>query len=565
MKNLHRVKKTITLLTLCFVGSTSFYGQTKSIKKTKLVVGIVVDQMRSEQLYRYEKKFSNDGFKRMIREGFNYKNTQYNYIATVTAAGHSSIYTGTTPATHGVIGNSWYNRYDKKKHGSVEDLNVELVGSKNQNSTGASPKKLLTSTISDQLRMSNNFRSKVISVSLKDRGAVLPGGHLANAAYWHDIETSPGYFVSSTYYMNKLPKWVNTFNKLEKSSKYLDTIWNTFYPIKSYTESYGDNNAYEVILGEESPTFPYNFKKLRKKYRKRNIEYLMLGFTPAGNTLLTEFAIDAIKNEKLGKNEDTDMLTISYSVTDKAGHLFGPNSVEIEDIYIRLDREISKLLTYLDNTVGKGEYTVFLTSDHGAVPVASYLNDIKIPTGVARIASYKKLLSAHLNTKYGENSWVENFEDHQLYLNRKIISEKGLNLANVQQEAADFLVNFKDVSSALTAYHLQTSQYSSGVRELLQNGYNQKRSGDVLLTFNSGVVQDDDSEINVSAVKGTIHGSGYSYDTHVPLLWFGNGISHGASVRKVSPIDVSSTLSMFLNLQLPSGNTGSPLKELFKK
>ncbi len=555
---------TVAFLCLSFLNANFSYGQSKELKKPKLIVGIVVDQMRSEQLYRYEKKYSEDGFKRILREGFNYKNTQYNYSPTVTAAGHSSIYSGTTPAIHGIVANSWYNRYKKQYVGSVEDTTVVLVGSKKKNNTGASPKQLLTTTISDQLRMGSNFRSKVISVSLKDRGAVLPGGHLANAAYWHDIETSPGYFVSSSYYMNKLPTWVSNFNALEKSSQYLDTIWNTLYPIEDYIESYGDNNSYEVVLGDKTPTFPYNFKKLRKKYRERNIEYLMLGFTPAGNTLLTEFAMDAIKNENLGNDEDTDMLTISYSVTDKAGHIFGPNSVEVEDIYIRLDREIAELLKYLDKTVGTGEYTLFLTSDHGAVPIASYLNDIKIPTGVARIAKYKDRLNTYLNTKYGAGLWIQNFDDDHVFLNRTFISEKRIPLEDIQQDVASFLVNFEGISAALTAFHLQTKQYNSGLRERIQNGYHQKRSGDVILTFNSGVVQDDDSTIDVSLVKGTIHGSGYSYDTHVPLLWFGNSIPQGESVRKVSPIDVSSTLTMFLNLQLPSGNTGDPLKELFK-
>jgi len=564
MNNIIKSRKLIAVLILYIIGSSFSYGQTEGSKKPKLVVGIVVDQMRSEQLYRYATKYSEDGFKRILRDGFNFKNTQYNFTPTVTAAGHTSIYTGATPSAHGIIANGWFNRYKNKYAKSVEDTTVVLVGSKNKNNIGSSPKQLLTTTISDQLRMSTNFRSKVISVSLKDRGAVLPGGHLANAAYWHDIETSPGYFVSSSYYMDKLPKWVSKFNELEKSSKYLDTVWNTFYPIENYIESYGDNNTYELVLGEDSPTFPYDFRKLREKYRKRNIEYLMLGFSPAGNTLLTEFAIEAIKNENLGNDEDTDMLTISYSVTDKAGHIFGPNSIEIEDIYIRLDHEISKLLNYLDKNIGKGEYTLFITSDHGAIPIASYLNDINIPTGVVRMSKYKEQLETHLNFKYGEGSWIQNFDDEQLYLNRDLIIEKGIQLKNIQQDAADFLVNLEGISSALTAYHMQSIQYNSGIKKRTQNGYNQKRSGDVILTFNAGFVQDDDSEIDVSLIKGTIHGSGYGYDIHVPLIWYGNSISPGKSVRQVSPIDIASTLTMMLNLQLPTGNTGSPLRELFK-
>ena len=556
--------KTITaILVLFIIHSNLSYGQSTSAEKPKLLVGIVIDQMRSEQLYKYENKYSENGFKKILREGFHYKNAQYNYTPTVTAAGHASIYTGTTPAVHGVIGNSWYDRYKKSYTKSVEDPSEKLVGSKKVNPTGASPKSLLTTTISDQLRMSSHFRSKVISVSLKDRGAVLPGGHLANAAYWHDIETSPGYFVSSSYYMNKLPKWVSEFNHLEKSSQYLDETWNTLFPIESYNESYADNNKYEIVLGEDTPTFPYDFKELRAKYKKRNIEYLMLSFSPSGNTLLTEFAMAAIENEQLGYGNETDMLNISYSVTDKAGHIFGPNSVELADIYVRLDREIAKLLAYLDENIGEDKYTLFITSDHGAIPVASYLNDIKVPTGVARTAQYKDQLTKYLKTKYGDESWIQNFDGEQLYLNRKTIIEKGLQLEKIQQDAANFLVDLEGIASALTAYHLQTSQYSSGSRERVQNGYHQKRSGDVILTFDAGLVQDDDSEIDVSLIKGTIHGSGYGYDTHVPLLWFGHGIPHGESVREVSPTDISSSLTMMLNIQLPSGNSGSPLAELF--
>ncbi len=556
--------KTITaILVLFIIHSNLSYGQSTSAEKPKLLVGIVIDQMRSEQLYKYENKYSENGFKKILREGFHYKNAQYNYTPTVTAAGHASIYTGTTPAVHGVIGNSWYDRYKKSYTKSVEDPSEKLVGSKKVNPTGASPKSLLTTTISDQLRMSSHFRSKVISVSLKDRGAVLPGGHLANAAYWHDIETSPGYFVSSSYYMNKLPKWVSEFNHLEKSSQYLDETWNTLFPIESYNESYADNNKYEIVLGEDTPTFPYDFKELRAKYKKRNIEYLMLSFSPSGNTLLTEFAMAAIENEQLGYGNETDMLNISYSVTDKAGHIFGPNSVELADIYVRLDREIAKLLAYLDENIGEDKYTLFITSDHGAIPVASYLNDIKVPTGVARTAQYKDQLTKYLKTKYGDESWIQNFDGEQLYLNRKTIIEKGLQLEKIQQDAANFLVDLEGIASALTAYHLQTSQYSSGSRERVQNGYHQKRSGDVILTFDAGLVQDDDSEIDVSLIKGTIHGSGYGYDTHVPLLWFGSGIPHGESVREVSPTDISSSLTMMLNIQLPSGNSGSPLAELF--
>lgn len=558
------MKKLIAIIILYVINTSILFSQTETLKKPKLVVGIVVDQMRFDQLYKYEEKYSNDGFKRLMREGFNYKNTQYNYIPTVTAPGHASIYTGTTPSMHGIVGNSWYDRYLGQDVDNVKDTTEIIIGSKEGNNTGISPKKLLTNTISDQLRMSNNFKSKVISISFKDRAAVLPGGHTANAAYWHDWQTSPGYFVSSSYYMNELPDWVTKFNNLGRSNQYLDTVWNTLYPLENYIESAADNNKYEWILrGKSSPTFPYDFKKLRETYKELNTEYQLMWISPYGDKLLTDFAMEAIKNENLGVDDATDMLTISYSVPDVVGHTFGLQSVELEDIYLRLDLEIGKLLKYLDEKVGKGAYTLFLTSDHGAIPVASYLNDLKLPTGIARIAQYKDTLTGYLNTKLGDDSWIQNFDGNQVYLNRSTISKHGLQLQSVQQDVADFLANLNGISGALTAYNLQTNEYNDGLRKLLQNGYHQKRSGDIILTFDPGFIQSSNSELDISSVKGAAHGTGYAYDTHVPLLWFGYGITHGESIRKISVTDISPTLAMMLNLQLPSGNIGNPLAELF--
>jgi predicted AlkP superfamily pyrophosphatase or phosphodiesterase len=554
----------IAVIILFNINVSLLHSQTENLKKPKLIVGIVVDQMRFDQLYRYEEKYSDDGFKRIMKEGFNYKNAHFNFTPTVTASGHASIYTGTTPSMHGIIGNSWFDRHKNQDVRNVKDTSETIIGSKEQNQTGISPKMLLSSTISDQLRLSNNFKSKVISISLKDRGAVLPGGHTANAAYWYDWQSSPGYFVSSSYYMNELPDWVVKFNKQGSSNQYLDTVWNTLYPIENYNESIADNNSYERTLrGKTNPIFPYDFKAFRKIYKDLNAEYQLLWVSPAGDKLLTEFAMETIKNENLGADEVTDMLTISYSVPDVAGHTFGLQSIEIEDIYLRLDIEIGNLLKFLDEMVGIGDYILFLTSDHGAISVASYLNDFNIPTGIARIERYKDNLISYLNTKLGEDSWIQSFDGDQVYLNRTAISKRGLQLQSIQQDVANFLVNLDGIKSALTAHQLQTNEYNNGLRNLLQNGYHQKRSGDVLFVFDPGVIQTRNSDINISSVKGSTHGSGYAYDTHVPLLWFGFGIPRGTSIRKVSITDISSTLAMMLNLQLPSGNTGCPLKEIF--
>lgn len=531
----------------------------------KLVVGIVVDQMRFDHLYKYQERFSNGGFKRIMREGFNYKNTQFSYVPTVTAAGHASIYTGTTPSIHGIIGNTWYQRSTKQAITNIGDENELIVGTKDVNSYGASPRNLLTTTITDQLRMGTNFRAKVISVSLKDRGAILPGGHAANAAYWHDWKSSPGYFISSSYYMDELPNWVTKFNKLEKSDSYLTDSWSTLYPIESYTLSAPDDNNYERALGgKTSPTFPYDFKSMRERYSEVGSEFQLIWVTPAGNSLLTDFAIEAIKNEGLGTDDITDFINISYTVTDIIGHTFGPQSVEFEDVILRLDRNIESLLKSLDATVGTGNYLLFLTSDHGSVPVASYLADNKLPAGLVNIQKYEAALLSHLNSKYGTNEWIENFDGEAVYLNRDLIKQKKLSLRVVQQEAADFLITLEDVTGALTASNLQSKSYGYGMNKMLQNGYHSKRSGDVILVFKPGYVQNLDPRITMQKVKGTTHGSGYAYDTHVPMLWFGKSIPKGKSVRKVSVIDIAPSIAQKLNIAYPSGSTGEPLIELFE-
>ena len=554
----------ILLVLIALMAYGSGVAQSEITTKPKLVVGVVVDQMRFDHLYRYQDKYGEDGFKRLLREGFSFKNHHYNYIPTVTAAGHASIYTGATPSIHGVVGNSWYDRYADRQVGNVSDTTFTIIGSKTENRKGVSPNNMLTNTISDQLRLGSSFQSKVISISFKDRGASLPGGHTANGAYWHDWQTSPGYFVTSSYYMDQLPKWVEDFNKSKQADDYLDLTWNTLYPIETYTESTPDDNHYERVLrGKTSPTFPYNFKKLRKTYRELNAEYQLLWVSPMGNNLLTDFAMKAVENEQLGADSITDLLAISYSVPDAAGHAFGPHSVEIEDIYLRLDLDIANLLDYLDETIGVGAYTVFLTADHGAAPVASYLFDQQLPTGIVS-SKYADSLSNHLVDEFGEGQWVQRHGGSQIYLNRKLVSDKGLDLHIVQQEVAQFMVALEGISTATTAHTLQTQEFTKGLRHLVQNGYYQKRSGDVFVTFDPGLVTNSDPEIIVSEIKGTGHGTGYAFDTHVPLVWFGNGIPHGTSTRKVAITDIAPTLAMMLDLQLPNGNEGIPLKELLE-
>ncbi|SKB32747.1 alkaline phosphatase family protein [Maribacter arcticus] len=557
--------KLLSISTILLVSLSFFQTKAQDDSNPKLVVGVIIDQMRADYLYKYQDRYGEDGFKRLIRNGFNYKNANVNYIPAETAPGHASIYTGTTPSYHGIIGNSWFDRETNTVEENVSDSLEKIVGSVNDNPYGVSPNKLMSSTITDELKKISNFKSKIISVSIKDRGAILPGGKSADGVYWHDWESSPGYFVSSSFYMETLPNWVDKFNKQEKSDAYLDETWNTLYPIETYISSSPDDNTYEPSLGGKiSPTFPYNFKTMREKYRDNGSEFQLLWISPKGNTLLTEFAITAIQEEKLGKDKYTDFLNISYSVPDVIGHTFGPQSVEMEDIYLRLDNEIATLLKALDTKIGKENYTLFLTSDHGAIENVSFLNNHKLDAAIARTTSDARNLEAFLDTKYGKASWITAVNGNNLYLNKVTVDEQKLTLPIIQKEAADYLMTLPEVSFALTADDLQTYVYEEGIRKTIQNGYHVKRSGDVIISYSSGTIIHPNPNIDVEMVNGTVHGSGYSYDTHVPLIWMGKGIKSGESVRAVNPIDIAPSLSMFLNIPLPSASQGKPLIELFE-
>lgn len=541
------------------------WSQNTTPTKPKLVVGIVVDQMRFDYLYKFRDKYDEGGFNRIMREGFNFKNTQFNYTPTVTAAGHASIYTGTTPANHGIISNSWYDRKEKQVVSNVSDPSVTIVGSQIPDTIGLSPKNMLTTTLGDQLRLGTNFQSKVFSVSLKDRGAILPGGHTANAAFWHDWQTSPGYFVSSSYYMDQLPNWVAEFNTKNKCDAYLDTSWETLYPIVKYTESTRDDTNYERIIGgKPRPTFPYDFKELRERFREIGAEYQLIWASPAGNILLTEFAMEVIKNEELGRDSIPDLISISYSTPDVIGHTFGPNSVEMEDIYLRLDRNIATLLKYLDQSVGENNYVLFLTSDHGVMPVPSYLKDQKLPSGIAAVNILKTVLGNYLKREYGHADLIESFSNEQVYFNRQLVEEHKINMEEMQLKAANYLMRQPGVHRALTRAQLLGDHYTDGTASYVQKGFNPGRSGDVVIAFKPGYIQDLTPGMTVEKMKGTTHGSNYAYDTHVPMLWMGANIPIGESIRKVSVTDIAPSLAMFLNLQLPNGSTGDPLYELFE-
>ncbi|MCH3880797.1 MULTISPECIES: alkaline phosphatase PafA [Tenacibaculum] len=547
------MKNVFSILILSILVLTSCKNEKKTTTKSKLVVGIVIDQMRYDYLTRFADKYGDGGFKRILKGGFSLENAHYNYIPTYTAVGHTSIYTGTTPTNHAIISNNWYDKYEKKTIYCVDDSNYKTIG--NDGDGGKkSPYRMLTTTIADQLRLSQNMNGKSIGLSIKDRSAILPAGHTANAAYWFD-GGAQGKWISSSFYMNELPNWVKEFNENGKADEYLSKPWETLYDINTYIESVEDNNKFEeTFKGQEAPVFPHDIPTLRSK----NNNYSILKAIPAGNSFTTDFAKATITNEQLGKSNYTDFLAISYSSTDYVGHQFGVASKEIEDTYLRLDKDLEILFTFLDTEVGAGNYTLFLTADHAAVQVPSYLQSVKIPANYFSYTKFKTYLNEVSKKYFKSDELIENVSNFQIFLNKEKIESLKLDEHLVAQKLADESINYKGIYKAVTAKTLQTTTFTNGILNSLQNGYNQKYSGDILLVPNPSTIS------NYYKNGGTTHGSGYSYDTHIPIIFYGNGITKGASKKEYEIIDIAPTISNLLQIEFPNGNTGKIIDEVLK-
>lgn len=516
----------------------------------------MVDQMRQEYLYRFAPKFGEGGFKRLMNQGFMLSNGHYNYVPTYTGPGHASVYTGATPATHGIIANNWYDKVTHKMVNCVEDENQKVVGTDNGNGD-VSPWRLLSSTVTDELELATQRRSKVIGISIKDRGAVLPAGHTPEGAYWYDSKT--GKFISSTFYKAGLPAWLDKFNALNLANQYLNETWNTVYPIQDYKESGPDDTAYEDIpKGKERPTFPYNLKELRKQ----NGEYALLPETPYGNEILTQLALAAIDGEDMGKDEWTDFLAVSYSSTDLIGHAMGPNSVEVEDTYIRLDRNIEALLKKLDALLGKDQYLIFLTADHAVAEVPQYLKDLKVLSDGSEPVKYEAGLKDFLGSYYPGKNLIKNISNNQIFFDHESFDfdpkSSGVEYLIVSELTRSYLQKQPGIASVYTRQMIQAAAFDEGgVKGMIRRGFNDNRSGDIVVVTEPGWV------IGAGAT-GATHGSNYTYDTHVPILFYGFGVKQGTTANYHAITDIAPTLSTILRIKFPSGSTGQPITELLK-
>lgn len=520
-------------------------------RRPKLVVGVVVDQMRWDYLYRYQERFGDNGFKRLMREGFNCENTMLNYIPAVTAIGHTSIYTGSVPAIHGIAGNDFH--IDGKQTYCTDDAAVATVGS-NSDAGKMSPHNLKVTTIGDELHLATNYRSKVISVSLKDRASILPGGHTADGAYWFDAET--GNFITSTYYRKDLPGWLKKFNDRQLAKHYLSQDWETLYPTESYKNSTADNNSYEnPFPGADTPTMPVTTSKLMDS------EGLgLIRNTPYGNTLTIDLALAAIDGERLGNRGETDMLAVSLSSTDYIGHQFGTYAIETEDTYLRLDRDIARLLAALDQEIGKGEYLLFLTADHAAAHNFKFLTDKGIPAGGWDIGKTKAALNSHLKAEFKTDcNLVSGLLNYQIFLDNEKIDSLGISKENVVAAAIDYIKRGEGVYCAVEQENAGTATLPSPIKDRIVNGYYPGRSGEIQIIMQPGWYG-----LESEATGGTDHGVWHPYDTHVPLIFFGSGINPGATFTPVEITDIAATVCALLHIQMPDGCIGKPVTELTK-
>jgi predicted AlkP superfamily pyrophosphatase or phosphodiesterase len=539
------MKKYFAVSILLFL-STNIFSQT--LPRPKLVVGIVVDQMRWDYLYRYYDRYGEGGFKRMLNEGFTCENTFISHLPSFTAVGHSTVFTGSVPAIHGIVGNNWIDQQTGKMWYCTEDTIVQPVGTPSDVGR-MSPRNLLATTITDELRIATNFQSKVIGVSLKDRAAILPAGHAANGAFWFDDES--GNFVTSTWYMKELPAWVKKFNEQREPNKLMSANWTTLYPMDTYRQSTADNEEWEGLFkGEKTSVFPHHLPAIYKEDRGA------LRSTPYGNTLTLDFARAAVDGNRLGMGSATDFLTINCASTDYVGHKFGPNSIEVEDTYYRLDKDLAAFFDYLDKKIGKGNYLVFLTADHGAANAVNFNKLHGIPASLFPSKNLLQDLNVVLEKQFGVEELVRSGTNYHVNFNNDKIAAEHVNYDSLKAAVVKYLQVQPGVQFAVDIDHIGDAPVPEPIKSMIVNGYDRKRCGPVMIIPEPGWFQ--------GSSKGTTHGNWNANDTHIPLLFMGWGIKHGETNRETYMTDVAPTIAALLHIQMPNGTVGKVISEVKK-
>ena len=545
----------ISTISICLLTLSTFAQKpvtpNKTSAKPKLVVGIVVDQMRWDYVNKFKPFFtSQNGFAHFVNKGATCDNTMIPYVPTVTACGHTCVYTGSVPALHGIAGNMWYDNVKQRQVYCVEDASVQAVGTSNNAAGQMSPVNVWTSTIGDELKLATNFKSKVIGVSLKDRGAIIPAGHSADAAYWYD--TKSGNFISSTYYAATLPNWLTNYN----NAKHVDSLYSKGWDLSLAKSVYenncdADENVYESTpFVKEAKHFPYNFSTFIGK------DYSKITSTPYGNNLVIDIAKQALLNEHLGDDSITDLLALSFSSPDYIGHSFGPNSWETLDGYVKLDEILADFFSFLDKQVGKDNYTVFLTADHAVANIPAYAKKHKIPGDNYDDGTVKTDIIACLNANNLSPKLISFVGEYNIYFNHPLMDSLQISNDRLTNLITNYLEKKPQILQVVESRKAAIAPLPEFARDRIVNGYNAQRGGDLMVLTKSGVVD--------GYPTGTSHGVLYNYDAHIPFLIVGNGIKHTVVNTPTFMTDIAPTISTLLGIQMPSGSIGKPVLELLK-
>jgi predicted AlkP superfamily pyrophosphatase or phosphodiesterase len=519
-------------------------------KKVRLVLGIVIDQFRYDYLTRFEDLFDKGGFRRLLSDGAVFTNANYIYLPTITAPGHATFMSGSIPALNGIVGNDWFDRETGKTITSINDSSVKLLGG--QGEEPASPSRLIGSTVGDQLRLSNNGQSKVVGIAFKDRSAVLPAGKHPNGAYWFD--SILGTFVSSTYYFPELPGWVKDFNQNNRpDKKYFGARWDRLLPEAAYQRSLPDDSPYEKSpRGNKFPHIIDSKEPTPGRQFYENFEE-----SPFANDYTAAFARAAIEGEKLGQDDYTDLLTISFSANDKVGHSFGPYSQEVEDITLRTDRVLIDLFSYIDQKIGLANTIIVLTADHGVVPVPEHAQDIGLGGGRFPARTVTTAIQAALDKRFGEGTWIRASVNGNVYFDYDLIERKKINRQEVERAGCEAALTVKGIGMCFTRSQLLFGPLPPGPYSgPAARGFNAERSGDLVIVVKPYYLQRTE--------YGTSHSTPYSYDTHVPVIFYGAGVAAGSFANPSSPSDIAPTLSTLLGIEPPSNTVGRVLTEAIK-
>lgn len=548
--------------------------RTPEPKRPRLVLFIAVDQFRYDYLERFGDLFVANGFKRLLRDGASWTQSNYDHMPTYTAPGHATMLTGAYPAESGIIGNYWFDRASGKRVSSVSDDTVKALGGE-PNEPASSPRRLLASTVGDELRLLTNDRAKVIGISVKDRSAILPTGRHANAAYW--LGDTFGGMVSSSYYFNQLPAWVSAFNKTDPVDKYFGQKWERLLPESEYIKRAGtDSPKWEKVTASgDTNAFPHT---ITGGATKAGINfYTHLDHSPFTNDILLAFAQQAIINEQLGADDDTDVLSVSFSASDYVGHRYGPYSQEVMDVTLRVDRTIASLLDFINERVGLSNTLIAFTADHGVSPIPEQAEALGMGGGRIKftdiVATINKAISARYNPqgkapdptadyllKNSETStareWLLN---GNLYFNYDALRRDNVNVEELSEVVVAAALTIPGVARAFSRVQLQrgAASITDPIQRRVVHGFYPARSGDIVLVA--------EPYKYLSDLTTATHGSGYSYDTHVPTIIMGPGIIPGRYHEAATPADIAPTLSAVLRISPPTSSTGRVLIEAIKK